>query len=99
MALPTEPVQGDTSMPVSLAPRSLASSMFLALRTCATHPAGPLRAVSELVDAGLTSEELSTLACELRARVAAMDMPEERRLVASRFLDAIFDGVLCSSLS
>jgi hypothetical protein len=85
-------------VPVTIG-QDVGARLFLSLRQCATHPAGPLRAVSDLIDARLSPDELSALACDMRARVAEMDMPADRRKVAARFLDALFDGVLCSSLS
>lgn len=70
--------------------------LFLALRTCATHPAGPLRAVADLRRAYLAGDvgidEVSELEQTLRDRVAAMSMPDDRREVAVLFLDAVFGG-------
>lgn len=75
-----------------------ADRLLLALRTCATHPAGPLRAVAELVEMRrtmlLSGEQVSEVAAEVRQRIAEQDMSDERRVILTSFLDAIFDGVL-----
>lgn len=86
MERPDGPIEGDTSMPMSIAPVAidvprgtsrLDETLFLALRTCATHPAGPLRAVAEVqraIEAGdLTREEARRMAVLVSSRYAEQE--------------------------
>jgi len=72
--------------------------LLLALRQCATHPAGPLRAVADLVEARrrgeLDDDALRRVRDSARRLVDEGAMPEDRRQTASAFLDAVFgDGL------
>lgn len=77
---------------------SLADRLLLSLRTCATHPAGPLGAVAALMAermAGtLKAEQLATIQHDVVRRLREMEMPEERRRTAELYLAAVFHGVL-----
>jgi hypothetical protein len=76
-------------------PHTLEDALWLALRQCATHSAGPLATVARLIDA--THEGIldpAELAAAIRTRLDAADMPADRRRVAEAFLEALFDGTL-----
>lgn len=82
-AAPERPVQ-----------RVLSDRLFLSLRTCATHPAGPLRAVSELVEALECGEIDIDDALDVVEDVAAryrqqVNVPTARLEVVERFLAAL----------
>lgn len=67
-------------------PPTLEDQLFLALRQCATHPAGPLRVVSEICDEWDAGGNVEAMVERVRSRFVAMDMPDDRRSVGLKFL-------------
>ena len=72
----------------------IGNDLFLSLRQCATHSAGPLAAVATLVQARagdlITGDDVEKIEARVRQRVADMTMPEDRRVRVDAFLNAIF---------
>ncbi len=78
------------------APRDArAEALFLSLRSCATHTAGPLRAVASLAEAvevGEISEDGARVICDdVAARFRSMStMPGDRLAIVTQFLSVLF---------
>lgn len=72
---------------------ALEDGLFLALRQCATHSAGPLRAVADLYGK-FNGSDLLVIFQRLNARLDAMQMPDDRRDVLDRFLTVVETGLL-----
>lgn len=75
--------------------RGSEDALSLALRTCATHPAGPLRAVAELqqlVESGqLTRDDARQLADRCARRFAEVPgVPDDRRRTVELFVAALW---------
>ncbi|HWD55836.1 MAG TPA: hypothetical protein VG346_11975 [Acidimicrobiales bacterium] len=92
-------VEPDIGIPCVLGPqrqgRDHDAALFLSLRTCATHQAGPLRAVADLMRAVELGELSGTEARAVCDRVAGrcraiQQMPADRLHVVERFLSALF---------
>lgn len=69
--------------------QQLADGLLLSLRTCATHPAGPLRAVAALVE-NADAVDPADVERLVRERIAEADMPEDRRWTIECYLTAVF---------
>lgn len=67
--------------------------VFLALRQCTTHPAGPLRTVADLRRAQLAGFTIVDVEHRVRTEVEEADMPDDRREVMTAFLDVVFAGL------
>lgn len=70
----------------------LADRLFLALRQCATHSAGPLRAVAELHAS--TIPECAAALADVRRRLVEQGMPDDRREVVDAFLAVVETGLV-----
>lgn len=70
-----------------------AARVFLALRQCTTHPAGPLRTVADLRRAQLAGFTIVDVEHRVRSELEAADIPAERREVMDAFLDVVFAGL------
>lgn len=70
-------------------------ALVLSLRQCATHSAGPLRAVADLAiavpDLGIAGVE--QLREEVLARLDGMQIPTERRATIIAFLAVVWQGL------
>lgn len=70
-----------------------ASDLLLAVRQCATHSAGPLRAVQSAWWAVHCGDDIDELEQIVRAELAAMTMSSERRYTIDLFLDVVWEGL------
>jgi hypothetical protein len=76
----------------------ITQNLFLALRTCATHPAGPLRAVAELhaaiADGALSAADGDYICAQALRRYRAQgNVPDDRLFTVEHFLAAVAGGV------
>ena len=79
---------------MTIAGARLDDTLLLAVRACATHSGGPLRAIADLHDARLTSAEYHALGNRVRARLGAQEMPADRRAVLGSFLTVVVEGLI-----
>lgn len=74
---------------------ALVDELVLALRQCATHSAGPLRAVADCAlavpDLGIAGVE--QLRAKVIGRLDAMEMPPDRRATVIAFLAVVWQGL------
>lgn len=70
--------------------------VWLALRQCATHPAGPLRTIATLHKAlqnGLGAFSLLDIENRIRCRMDEGELTDDRREVSEAFITVVFAGL------